>query len=66
MEANTNKKARKELRAKRSLLIREMRFTHDRLLLGENPLKNITSVLNALIALHEIREKLREKEHQHK
>jgi len=37
-----------------------MRFVHDRLQLGENPLKNITNILNGLIALHELREKTRQ------
>jgi hypothetical protein len=56
---DASKITRRELRHK---LIKEMRFVHDRLRLGENPLQNITTILDALITFHEVR--MREKEHQ--
>jgi hypothetical protein len=53
-----DKKLKQELRAKRSQLIKQLRLAHNRLVSAEHP-QLISNILNGLIAINEIKEKLR-------
>jgi hypothetical protein len=50
---------KKKLKAQRRQLVKELRKVHDKLARGENFYGNVVAILNALIFLHELREKLK-------
>jgi hypothetical protein len=61
MEQKTHKykqEAKAALKAKKRALILEMRRVHNQLIAGEHPQK-VSSILNALIFLFELREHLK-------